>query len=108
MDKDLFIVSHKHKNNSSVMGRVADSQANDLGSILGKISNFFVNFILLNPSNYTRIMKSVEMTVWPHTCYLTISLTKLNCGQLQCHVVVRTPIARHSECWWTIWNVQGE
>ena len=43
-------------------------------------------------------------TVRPHwtLAVLSVSLTQLNCGQLQCHVVVNRPIALHSECQWTI------
>ena len=36
---------------SSVMVRVADSYASDLGWIPGLVYEFFVNFILLNSSN---------------------------------------------------------
>ena len=31
------------------------------------------------------------------------ALTHMNCGQLQCHVVVNKPIAMYSECLWTIY-----
>ena len=37
-----------------------DSCASDLSSIPGKVCQFFENFILLNSSNWTRIMKKLE------------------------------------------------
>ena len=41
------------------MGKEPDCQASDLGSIPGQVSELFVNLILLNSSNYTRIMKKL-------------------------------------------------
>ena len=43
---------------------------------------------------------SLQHTVRPQwtLAVLSTSLTQLNCGQLQCHVVVKRPIAMHSEC----------
>ena len=44
----------------SVMVRAADSWAYNLVSIPDQICEFFVNYILLNSSNYTRIMNKLE------------------------------------------------
>ena len=43
---DSITTVHKQRKHCSVMVRMADNQASDLGSILGQVSNFFVNFIL--------------------------------------------------------------
>ena len=41
-EKDSISASHKYRKHSSVMVRVADSQATDLGSIPGKTSECFL------------------------------------------------------------------
>ena len=46
-EKDPIKVTYKHKNHSSVMVRVADKQASDLGSIPGQISDTFYKFYLV-------------------------------------------------------------
>ena len=43
--------NNKHRTHSSVMVRVTDCLASDAGPTPGQVSEFFVNFILLNSSN---------------------------------------------------------
>ena len=45
------------------MFRVADNKASGLGSILGQASELFVNFILLNSYNQTRVMKEFDYLI---------------------------------------------
>ena len=58
LDKLDKLVSHKHGENSSIVIRLAEILASDLSSILGKVSKFFVQVILLNSSNWKRITKT--------------------------------------------------
>ena len=51
MNMDPFPVSQKHIKYSSVMVKVLDCQANNPGSVPGRVSDFFVNFNLLNSSH---------------------------------------------------------
>ena len=48
---------HKHRELSSVMVRVTVHSTEHLGSILGQVCQFLVNFNLLNSSNQTKITK---------------------------------------------------
>ena len=46
-EQDSIAALHKHRNHSSVMVKVPDCSANDLGSIPSKVSKFVVNIFFL-------------------------------------------------------------
>ena len=56
---DLITASHKHRKLSSVMVKVSDCYASDLGSLSCQVSYVFGNSFLVNSSNKTRIMKKL-------------------------------------------------